>query len=111
MRWGTDKRVRMLHSLLSKNGVEWKGGNAVLIELLQRAIKQMPDEVKDAMSRHYLEGGEQRKDPNTGKAVVQDSRYYQRLAEGRTAFITMLKSYRNDGEIFRKLENIYGQRQ
>lgn len=107
MRWATEKRVRMLNTLLLQNGVEWKGGNSALIDVLQKAIRQMPEEVQDAMSRHYLEGGQQHKDPHTGRATVQDSRYYQRLSEGRSAFITLVKAHRNDQEIFRKLENIY----
>lgn len=109
MHWGIDKRVKMLNSLLRQSGVDWQGNNAALIEVLTRTINQMPDEVRDAMRRHYLEGGEQHKDPETGRSLTSDSRYYQRLAEGRTAFITILKSYRNDGEIFRRLERIYGQ--
>lgn len=110
MRWGTDKRVRMLGTLLKQSGVDWHGSNAQLLEVLQRAINQMPAEVQDAMSRHYFEGGEQRK-TDMGRPTSADSRYYQRLAEGRTAFITFLKTYRNDSIIFEKLGAIYGRRQ
>lgn len=108
MQWGNEKRIRMLKdTILPKSGVYWKGDTVSFVEFLIKAIQQMPDDVRDAMERHYITGGTREKD-EFGRPRKRDSMYYHLTMQGRKALVTVLRFAQHDPETVEELGARYG---
>lgn len=78
------------------------------LEVLQEAIQLMPPDVSDAMRRFYLSGEGQRMDPETGKPVPEDSRFYQFTERGREILRTLITLSLERPGFIKKIRSLYG---
>lgn len=106
--WGSTKRVKGLkNNLLPKLGAKWRGTDEEFLSFLIWSIEQMPDHVQGAMKRHYVTGGTQFKNPETGRPTPTDSRYYLLLKEGRSILASQIRDAQQGFKVYRLLERIY----
>lgn len=106
--WGNDKRVKGLRDvILPKLGAKWRGTHEEFLSFLIWSIEQMPEQVRDAMKRHYVTGETQRKNPDTGRPDTADSRYYLRLSEGRSILASQIREAQQGFKVTRLLESVY----
>lgn len=59
-------------------------------QFLSTVIAYMPPKMGEAMRRYYLHGDSQTIDPETGRPLAQDARFYQLTMHGRDALRTIL---------------------
>ena len=101
MRLAKHKRIDVL-----RKEVGWRdldGSPYAFFQFLSAVIAHMPPRLSEAMRRYYLQGDSQAVDPETGRPVTHDGRFYQLTMHGRDALRTIL-SLRHagliEGELF-----------
>ena len=98
------KLTKLISKYLPEEGVLWLGSTDDLFQLLEVLIGQMPDEVQSIMRKYYLDDNGPEQD-QAGRA--RETRFYQKLMEGRTAIITTIKTVKNYPEEVQKLLDMY----
>ena len=90
--WNQGSRVNMLRRKLADMGVELNYSAAEFSEILQQYINELSESPeKEAARRFYIEQDLQKKNPDTGRPLTADYRFYQFLSSFRFALADYLR--------------------